>query len=187
MIMLKNITILLFLLLIPLAGSSGGDRPGIDSPVAGYIDITVESNVNKVLFTYPITEENITPAGNHSADIIVPVRDFRCNNKMAYKDFVTLLKAKEYPDIKITIPGDIIEKLRQHETVTLNNVMIDIAGVKKEYDIVCKPEKGKHQENLFTGTILVALNDLNINPPEKYFGMVKIKDKVIVKFGLGRK
>ncbi|HEX2975720.1 MAG TPA: hypothetical protein VHO68_07255 [Bacteroidales bacterium] len=185
--MLKNITILLFLLFIPLVGSTGGSRPGIESPVTGFIDIMVESNINKVLFTYPLTEENITPRGNHAADIIVPVKDFRCNNRIAYKDFLTLLKASDYPDIKITIPGNIIEELRENESVNLKNVMIDIAGVKKEYDIVCTPEHGKHKENVFTGTIAVALNDLNINPPEKYFGMVKIKDKVIVKFGLGRK
>jgi hypothetical protein len=181
--MKKNLLILFYLLIFPLAGYT---RPagGIDLPVTGFIDITVESNINKVDFTYPISSSNVGNREEKSiADITVPVKDFRCKNKIAFRDFLTLLKANEYPDIKITIPGNIIEQLQGKESVTLHNVLINIAGVTKKYDIVCTSSHNK--DNILTGTIVVRLNDLNIDPPEKYLGMVKIKDQVIVKFGLG--
>jgi hypothetical protein len=181
--MKNNLVIIFCLLIIPLAGFS---KPagGFDSPVTGFIDITVESNVNKVAFTYPITSSNVSnPEESNAADIVVPVKDFRCSNKLAFRDFLTLLKAREYPEIKITIPGNIVEQLQGKESVTLHNVLLNIAGVTREYDIVCTSSGKKN--NILTGTIVLRLNDLNINPPQKYFGMVKIKDEVIVKFGLG--
>jgi hypothetical protein len=124
---------------------------------------------------------------NESADIIVPVKDFKCTNRMAYRDFLKLLKAGEYPVMKVTIPGNIVDQLQNRESVILRDVLITIAGVSKKYDITCRAEKNGLKKNILVGTISVRLEDLNIDPPEKYFGMVKIKDQVIVKFGLGIK
>ncbi|HLN20622.1 MAG TPA: hypothetical protein VK213_06010 [Bacteroidales bacterium] len=173
--------------MIPFSGFKiNSDDNGL--PVTGYIDITVESNVNKVLFTYPISESNIAPGRNdRKTSIVLPVKDFRCDNKIAYKDFINLLKADTYPELTIDLPGKVLQQIRERENVTLRNVTINIAGVSKKYDIVCTEEKAADGEKVLAGTIVVGLTDLHIDPPKKYFGMVKIKDEVIVKFGLGLK
>lgn len=154
----------------------------------GFLNITVESNVNRVLFSYPISNVNMhnSDAGGNRrlTDIVVPVKDFKCDNKIAYKDFLALLKADRYPDLIISIPRSALRQLRNEQEFTLHNVMIDIAGVSREYDISCKTEPDG-AGNIMVGTITVVLSDLDIKPPVKYFGMVKIKDEVIVKFGLG--
>lgn len=159
-----------------------------DLPLKGFLNITVESNVNRVLFSYPISNTNMHTSnvqGNgRMTDIVVPVKDFRCDNKIAYKDFLTLLKADQYPDLVISIPRSAIRHLRGDKEFTLHNVMINIAGVSREYDITCTTEPNG-SDNIMVGTITVVLSDLDIKPPVKYFGMVKIKDEVIVKFGLG--
>ncbi|HEX2967531.1 MAG TPA: hypothetical protein VHO46_00385 [Bacteroidales bacterium] len=173
----KYFIILILFLTVPY-------KPAIaDSPVKGYIDITVESNINKVLFSYPISSKNII-SGN-TDKVIVPVKDFKCNNKSALKDFVTLLKADEYPDITIELPSDAFMRLRTEDEIVLNNIPVKIAGVRREYDIICRAEVLAGGERMLAGTIIVGLSDLNINPTPKYFGMVKIKDEVFVKFGLG--
>lgn len=69
--------------------------------------------------------------------------------------------------------------------MTLKNITITIAGVSRKYEIYYTADKTGNGDRILSGTITINLNDLNITPPSKYFGMVKIKDEVIVKFGLG--
>jgi hypothetical protein len=187
---MKNYLFTIFSLLI-FSSCFGIAGAGINSPVTGFIDIQVESNINKVSFSYPLSESNISSSGERmtgKADIVVPVKDFKCTNRIAYRDFLKLLRANEYPEIKVSIPGNIVEQLQNKESVVLHDVLITIAGTSKKYDIICKSERKKGSgDNILVGTISVRLEDLNIDPPEKYFGMVKIKDHVIVKFGLGIK
>jgi hypothetical protein len=164
------------------------ENTGSSSPITGFINITVESNVNKVMFSYPLSGENINGEETHRGfSITVPVKDFRCDNKIAFKDFISLLKADRFPDLSITIPGDMLERLHTEDSLTLHNVMINIAGVTRAYDIRVVPQSGNTSDNLLTGTITLGLSDLSIQPPVKLFGMVKVKDKVIVRFGLGLK
>lgn len=188
---MKNITIIssIILFFILTSFKNSGIDSIAESPVTGFLNITVESNVNKVLFSYPITGQNMQPSAEPQksgsmADIVVPVRDFRCNNKVAYRDFVTLLKADQYPDLIISIPRRAFRQIMSESEFTLHNILINIAGVSKKYDITCKTEPDG-SGNILVGTIVVDLTDLNITPPIKYFGMVRIKDEVIVKFGLG--
>lgn len=184
---MKNIIIILIsILFFPLTGMK--NESGIDSaPVTGYLNITVESNVNKVLFSYPISEKNLTPGNGKMTNIVLPVKGFECDNKIAYKDFLTLLKADVYPDLTIELPEKVIRQLRNRNDVVLRNVTINIAGISKEYDIVCTAENSTSGDKVLTGAIIVELSELDIKPPVKYFGMVKIKDEVMVKFGLGIK
>lgn len=176
--------IIFFTISIPLFGREAS--PEVDSPVTGYLDITVESNVNKVNFSYPISERNLT-AGNSAKmrTIIVPVKDFRCDNKIAFRDFLTLLQAEKYPELTIEIPDRVLQQLSHEDEVELKDVTINIAGVSKEYNIICTAENSPEGDRILAGTIKIDLNDYDIRPPVKYFGMVKIRDEVIVKFGLG--
>lgn len=185
--MRKNLIIIIVTILFFPLSSLTWIQQGNESPVTGYLDITVESNVNKVLFSYPISDMNLAPGNNAMmTNIVVPVKDFRCDNKIAFRDFLTLLKADEYPDLTIAIPWKVIEQLRHRNSVRLRDITINIAGVSKEYDIVCTAENAG-PDKILAGTIRIDLSDLDITPPVKYFGMVKIKEEVIVKFGLGFK
>jgi hypothetical protein len=66
-------------------------------------------------------------------------------------------------------------------------VTISIAGVSKKYDITGRIEDLNSNDHLLVGTINISLADLEIEPPVKFFGLVKIKDEVIVKFGISLK
>jgi len=188
--MKKNLLILSLLLCFPLAGFIiDNNEPGGKAPANGFIDITVESNVNRLFFSYPLSRTSIYDAGesgneeSEAVNIIVPVRDFRCSNETAFRDFLTLLKADQYPELSITVPQDYLLQNPQNEQVTIHDVIINIAGVSKKYDIACRVENRNSQDYILVGIVKIRFTDLKIEPPVKYFGLVKIKDEVIVKFG----
>jgi hypothetical protein len=194
--MRRILLILSAILFCPLTGFTDDDgETGRDVPVTGFIDIIVESNVNSLFFSYSLSDRSLyendsSIPGKEDTDIvniIVPVRDFRCTNKIAFKDFLTLLKADQYPNLAIAIPQNVLMQFRNEDSLTLHNITISIAGISRKYDINCIVENPDSEDNILVGTIKVQLNDLKIKPPVKYFGLVKIKEEVIVKFGFSIK
>jgi hypothetical protein len=192
--MKRTSLILLILVCFPLSGFrfSDGKHDG-EVLTDGFIDITVESNINRVFFSYPLNGLSLNDSGytgntdSEAVNITVPVRDFRCANTTAYHDFVSLLKADQYPDLSISIPHDDLLQYPRTGYVRIHNLVINIAGVTRTYDILCRTENFDSDDSFLVGTLKVRLTDLDIEPPVKYFGLVKIKDEVIVKFGFSYK
>jgi len=188
--MKRTLLKLIILLYFPLAGFIiDNDDPGGKAPTNGFIDITVESNVNRLFFSYSLNSMSLFNASessnqnNETVNINVPVRDFRCSNETAFRDFLTLLKADQYPELSIIVPRGFLLQYPQNEQVTIHDVIISIAGVSKKYNVTCRVESLNSKDYNLIGMVKIRLTDLDIEPPVKYFGLVKIKDEVIVKFG----
>jgi hypothetical protein len=167
-------------------------KPGKSDISSGYIDITVESNINKVLFTYNLNENEypireIAFAGDRQnaseINIVVPVKEFQCSNNIAYRDFISLLKANQYPYLSISLPRDELVMNGPGDMVEIQDVLITIAGLPKKYNINCRIIYSSEGYPVLVGTIKIRLTDLDILPPVKSFGLIKIKDEIIVKFG----
>ena len=187
---MKRIPIIV-LLLVCFTLTSFRDGPEDRLTKRGFIDISVVSNVNRILFSYPFNEIDIdyrkVPGEKELdiASIIVPVRDFRCTNKTALNDFLVLLKADRYPYLSITIPDDLNIPDDKTKPVIFKNVIITIAGISKKYDITGQVENEDGDNNqVLVGTLKIRLTSLGLEPPEKFFGLIKVKDEVIVKFGI---
>jgi hypothetical protein len=187
--------LLIILTLVPLVTGfrnegGGDDRKGF---TAGYIDITVESNTSPLFFKYNLGGRCIPVDGillkqkkeqdTESIYIIVPVREFQCPNVLVYKDFLDLLRENKYPFMNIALPRTSLFQLQKNDYLILHGVMISIAGVSRKYDIMCKIEKGDGQNNMLTGSVRIMLTDLEIAPPVKFLGLVKVRDEIIVNFG----
>jgi hypothetical protein len=169
-----------------------GGEPEVTKPTTGYIDITVESNVNKIFFTYSLKEGSLSisghslPGSTNEASpslITVPVKDFKCINRYIYNDFLTLLKESQYPNLTITLPQKYTLEYQAGDSVLLTGVMINIAGVSRRYDIPCSIQYLNQNDIVLVGTTKIRLTDLEIKPPVKSLGLIKIKDEIIVKFG----
>ena len=188
------LTIYLFILVAGLCaveGKTEGKTVGKEPATSGYMDIIVESNINRLSFTYDLTAVNLQnieePAGESASrytSIVIPVRDFRCENKTALNDFLTLLKADRYPVLAINIPYSMIFQPVNKDSMLLNDLTATIAGITKKYDIVCTIDNTFPDDCMLSGTLKIMLSDLGIEPPVKYFGLVKVKNEVIVKFGV---
>ncbi len=187
---MKKLLLILTLGLIMLTGFSPDDdmKPGeADSP-SGFIDITVSSNIDKQFFQYNLMQKCLSVSEETETGkagifrIIIPVKEFECFNRSAYDDFVTLLKAEQYPFLEINIlryPGI---KYDIGETVILKGVSITAAGVSNRYDINCTIEKADNKNQLLNGAIRIRLTDFAIVPPVKLLGLIKVKDEVIINF-----
>jgi hypothetical protein len=190
--MKKFLPILMLLYSLVVGFRIAGGEPEVKEPTTGYIDITVESNINKIFFTYAFNEGSVFVSGssllsNNNASlalITVPVREFKCINQYIYHDFLTLLKASQYPNLTITLPQKFPLQYQTTDSVILHGVMINIAGVSRIYDIPCYIEYLNQKDIALIGTAKIRLTDLEIEPPVKSLGLVKIKNEIIVKFGL---
>lgn len=159
----------------------------------GFINIEVESNINKVLFKYDFNERHFPPRKiinigfDNDADISrlkIPLKDFQCSNPWIYKDFLSLLKAEQYPHLEIYLPPNSQNISVKNKYFKLNNVKITVAGVSKYYDILCHIEDRDERGSFLIGNARINLRDLEIDPPVKFSGIIKVKDEIIVKFGI---
>ncbi len=159
----------------------------------GFINIEVESNINKVLFKYDFNERHfhtrkiINIGFDNDADISrlkIPLKDFQCSNPWIYKDFLSLLKADQYPHLEIYFPHKPENISVTNKYFKLNDVKITVAGISKYYDILCNIEDRDERGSFLIGNVRINLTDLEIEPPVKFSGIIKVKDEIIVKFGI---
>jgi len=187
--------ILILAVLMPFLVSlipDGNTGKKLTGNTSGFINITVESNINRVFFNYNLEGKCISVTDSSSSEIneskscsriVVPVKEFKCPSRFVYKDFLTLLKADRFPFLEIDLPGDANIKLISDDSLILRGVSISVAGVSKKYDINCSVEKINSQMQILNGTTMIKLTDLNIDPPVKSFGLVKVRNEIIINFG----
>jgi hypothetical protein len=180
-------------LCFPVFSGSGIDK-GLktnSSGGSGYLDIVVSSNVDMQLFKYRMNQQclQINPGSgiDNASDtsgmqVTVPVRDFKCINRIAYNDFLALLKADQFPYLKISIPHTSILKDDSGNSVILRDVLISVAGASGKYDITCKTDKDNNDNQFLKGTAGIKLTDLKIAPPVKFFGLIKVKNEIRINF-----
>jgi hypothetical protein len=158
---------------------------------AGSIKITVFSNIDKQFFQYNLKQqclsisEGIKPGyayGPESSRITIPVREFKCSNKTAYRDFLTLIKADQNPYLEIYIPDNSNVVYNKEDSVVLKGVSIIVAGTSKKYDLFCRIIKDGDQNRILNGTTGIKLTDLGILPPVRLLGLVRVKNEILINF-----
>jgi hypothetical protein len=183
---------LIYFLLLIFQGAllvSALDRPGKAS-CEPYIIITGSTNVNSFQFHQiperiaPILLTSLKDGGNSFISrtrIKIPVKRFKADNPFIYKDFMDLLKAAEHPYITVDLPKPFESSLQSDSGKF--DIRITIAGISKEYKANCFSDVCDDGNTFLFGTQIVRLSDFNIDPPEKTFGLIKVKDEVIINFG----
>lgn len=117
-----------------------------------------------------------------------PLEDFDCGLEAMSQDLRKTLRSDTYPYLYLRI-NDI--RIKQDEAqeieklTVVSSVTITIAGVSHSTVI----EDGlviNHSEDALTltGNQLVNMNDFNIEPPSKFFGMVRVNSELSVSFEL---
>lgn len=111
-----------------------------------------------------------------------------CGNTGMNKDLMKAMKGDKYPSISVNLlnaqisPGKILT-LSGWTTIKIN-VSISMAGVTKNAFIVVQGKQTGNDQYRFVGQHSLLMNDFGITPPTAFFGMVKVKDAIIVKFDL---
>ena len=116
--------------------------------------------------------------------IYIPVNDFKTNNPIMYFNFLDLIKAEQYPDIIISLQKKELFNISNTEKEFVPLIVINLAGVKKEYLISCESASCQKTGLHIKGSREIKLTDFKLNPPTKSLGLIKVKNNVIINFEL---
>lgn len=136
---------------------------------------TDHQNSEDILLKYPRIP-------GQTIETYIPVSEFECSNSIMYNDFQELLKAYEYPYIKIEVDPSQIRNILPNKSSADLNISITIANVTNIQLISCSVDNYSNSTVSITGEAIIHLVDYQIKPPVKFMGLVKVKDEVTISF-----
>ncbi|MEQ8473223.1 MAG: YceI family protein [Marinoscillum sp.] len=115
------------------------------------------------------------------------VNQFDCGLELMNQDLQVLLKSATYPYLSLQINSIRIKEGKQQieELLVSSDVTVNLAGSTKNVS----PIQGKvinHSESMLTlkGKTTLVMEDFGIEPPVKFFGMVKVESELVVEFSI---
>ena len=151
------------------------------------ISIIGNSNISgfKLSFNDDRDEINDEVLGIKEADSIVfyiPVEHITARNRLMLSDFRSLISAREYPYIKLTINKDQFALLDSNMSNRKLIVKVTLAGTSKVCAIPFYRSCSEVNDAFITGNTDLKLSDFNIDASKKIFGFVRLDDKVFINF-----
>jgi hypothetical protein len=202
---------IVFFLFLPALITAQMQTAANDEPVVQWtfmencqLTIDVETNVNEFdcLYTRPELFRNLCFQGVaeersisfKKAELLLPIKRFDCGGKMINSDFVEMLYREGQPDIKVEFlsarwyPADQLEKNRRlGKPVGYFEVEITMVGESRIKTLRIYSSDFKENMLFSRGTIDLNMSEFGIEPPEKFLGMVKVKDQLTIHFDLNIK
>lgn len=166
-----------------------------------YLKIHGRTNLNKFHCQYikslsdtllvTITRDETDKLILENADISLNVLQFDCGNGLINKDFRKLLRAKDFPLIKIEaldIESDdkSLKKQGSNEgmiALSSAHLKITIAGKENDYELAVDEPEGAGN-GTYSGTLQINIRDFGLTPPRKFLGLMKVNEKVDIDFYL---
>jgi hypothetical protein len=156
------------------------------------------TNVNKfncVISNYSKPDTIILIKENQNSEAIrlngsmdLDVLKFDCHNPVMSADLRKTLKAKIYPHLKIKfLSFNKLPDLTIKQQAITGMVEIELAGVKKKFQVNYKVAKESAQTIRLIGNQDVNFSDFNIVPPRKIGGMIQTNNELTVEFNLKMK
>lgn len=106
----------------------------------------------------------------------IPVKDFSCGNFLLNKDFRSTLKAEDFPFAYVEVTN-----LREKSGELFCRLKIDLVGKKLDFPEVHL----KKVPNGFVGKLILDFQMLELTPPSKLGGLVKVEDQLDLELLLG--
>jgi polyisoprenoid-binding protein YceI len=103
---------------------------------------------------------------------------FDCGSKGINKDFHALIKTEDYPFILLELKKLIMNSPQE----AVADVLISIAGKKKNYKLPVEIIEGEIPQ--YRGNLSLNINDFNLEPPKKMFGLIVVKEDIDINFNL---
>lgn len=178
------------LLLFTMMGfaQNGTNNRTIEIMPDSKLTITGDTNVSKFLCEFdsemiPSTRK-VKVSGNqeelHFENAILTLDNtgFDCGSKGINKDFHALIQTEEYPEISLELKKICIDT----PTRATADLIITIAGERKAYRVPVKIIDGEIPQ--YRGDLNLNINDFNLKPPKKMFGLIVVKEDIDINFNL---
>ncbi len=119
------------------------------------------------------------------ADLEVPVKTFDCGKRRMTEDLKETLQAKAYPVIWYTLHrAEIVDanstaghRIRARGTLT-------IAGTERTIELVARGQRIGPGQFRLCGSRTLQMSDFGIDPPTKFFGLIRVEDEIEAHFDL---
>lgn len=135
-----------------------------------------------------LNREDSTRIGFDNAALDFNISSLNCGNIGINRDLMKAMKADSYPLISVKLTDaqiDAEKKLSPDSWTTIRiNVSICMAGTTKNAFIIVQGKKIGTDYYRFVGQHSMQMSSFGVVPPTALFGMVKVKDGIIVKFDL---
>lgn len=183
-----RIAFLVFLGLCNQITGLAGNPFNLNYCYLNYIHIEGETNISSFNLVYN-NDESLHQNSielhkpNEIVEFKIPVYQFKGKNSLMEKDFRDLLDATNYPLIKVGINENCLDKLNGKIEEQKIEFYLTIAGETKKVVGYYKPLY-KNDQIVVKGVTKIKLTDFSIEPPEKMFGMLQVKDSIIIKFDI---
>ncbi len=173
-------------------GQSIDPPKGVKNYEDGYIVISGTTNINGFRLRCPLEAidcNHLDSTTIHNEDsgkveIDVPLENFKADIPLMSRDFLKLVNAEEHPNLGIGIAFPKLKMLLLEQKDSVARFTISMAGISNTYDIACEVIDSTNSKLYLRGKKTVELSDFNIEPPVKFRGLVRVKDDVIINFGL---
>lgn len=162
------------------------------SACSNYINIAGNTNMNRFEFrlefplhqVFSVDPSDLKDQYNQDMyEIYLPVKSFKTDNQLILRDFLTLLKANIHPDIIIGIGYKPLLDFREGNNRKIQHVRITLAGITKIYPVAFIVDSCTGNLVYVRGHKNIKLTDFGIQPPEKFQGLVKVENEVLINFG----
>lgn len=115
----------------------------------------------------------------------IKVADFDCKHKVMTRDLQKTLQSQKHPYMIVKFLNFSEMPSTVHTAKpTTGDVEIELAGVKKIFQVHYTIHKTNHQNIELIGTRNVNFSDFNLKPPSKLGGTIKVKNELQVEFKL---
>lgn len=162
------------------------DNPNHEDRCTSYVTVKGSSNVNHFSFnnTNPIIKDSaeFKTQTEHYQTVQIPVRSFTSPNTHMINDFLNLIKASEYPNITLALEPRDLMQCERHTEPTKFKTKITIAGTTNVYVVPCKVTACDKNEYLVEGNLEIKLTEFHLNPPKKFFGMIRVNNEVSINY-----
>jgi hypothetical protein len=157
-----------------------------------YIKIEGKTSLNQFALTYDnsnrgnisVTEKSISKKTKKNiVEFKIPVKAFNGNNQLMVNDFRNMVDESNHPLIIVEIERNIFDSVSLNSINSVFNFKLTIAG---ETQNVSGEYKTSIIDNniILSGQAILKLSDFSIEPPQKFFGMLNVKDIIIIKFDI---
>lgn len=120
---------------------------------------------------------NLNVPGTHSSlEFEIPISSFSCGNFLLNKDFRSTLKSSEYPFAQVEV-----KNLYEMRGGLFCHLTVNLVGKTLEFP---EMELERREDNI-AGKLVLNFDMLDLDPPNKFGGLVKVDDRLDLEFVLG--
>lgn len=117
-------------------------------------------------------------------EVFLDVKGFDCRNRVMNSDFQATLQAETYPEIKVEFVNLTEVNTIGSSRKAAGYVEITLVGKTKRYPIISDLVLMDNYNSILKGEQIFRFSDFGLEPPQKGFGLVKVRDEITVSFEL---